>query len=155
MSVRLLSSDQLDRALAERDLTDPATGRHAVQRLVEDIVAALRRAWKCNVHVYRGERIVSVRDNYDALGYDRGDVTRDSRYTRYVTPTTMLRSHTSAIVPAGLRTTPRDEDVLLACPGMVYRRDSIDRLHTGEPQLQAAGYVGIHLDRLVGRRERQ
>jgi phenylalanyl-tRNA synthetase alpha chain len=24
-------------------------------------------------------------------------------------------------------------DVLLACPGMVYRRDCIDRLHTGEP----------------------
>jgi hypothetical protein len=25
------------------------------------------------------------------------------------------------------------EDVLLVCPGLVYRRDSIDRLHTGEP----------------------
>jgi phenylalanyl-tRNA synthetase alpha chain len=28
---------------------------------------------------------------------------------------------------------PGPDDVLLVCPGLVYRRDAIDRLHTGEP----------------------
>ena len=68
------------------------------------------------------------------LGYDPGAVTRDARYTRYVTATEMLRSHTSAMIPAALRSVGRRAtDVLVACPGIVYRRDAIDRLHTGTP----------------------
>lgn len=134
MSLRILSSDELARALAVRDLTDPADGRHAMQRLVEDAVAALRRAWRCDVHVHRGERVVSVHDNYDALGYERDAVARDARYTRYAGPDRVLRSHTSALVPGGLRALESGQrDTLLACPGVVYRRDSIDRLHSGIP----------------------
>jgi phenylalanyl-tRNA synthetase alpha chain len=49
----------------------------------------------------------------------------------------MLRSHTSALIPGALRALARDpglgDDVLVVCPGVVYRRDSIDRLHTGTP----------------------
>jgi phenylalanyl-tRNA synthetase alpha chain len=36
------------------------------------------------------------------------------------------------LIPALLRT-PLPDDALLACPGMCYRRDAIDRLHVGEP----------------------
>src|SRR5262245_31375536 len=134
MAVHVLSSDELARALAVRDLTDPAQGRHALQRLVDDIVGALSRAWRAEPHLYRGERVVSLHDNYDALGYSSGAVTRDARYTRYVAPDAVLRSHTSALVPGALRTLPADAaDVVVACPGVVYRRDSIDRLHTGTP----------------------
>ena len=46
----------------------------------------------------------------------------------------MLRSHTSALVPAALRSVGNGaSDVLIGCPGIVYRRDAIDRLHTGTP----------------------
>ena len=53
----------------------------------------------------------------------------------------MLRSHTSALVPGALRALAAEKepkveggrDVLLVCPGIVYRRDSIDRLHSGTP----------------------
>src|SRR5436853_3225117 len=46
----------------------------------------------------------------------------------------MLRSHTSAMVPAALRSIGGGaSDVLVACPGVVYRRDAIDRMHTGTP----------------------
>ena len=83
-----------------RDLTDPCEGSHAIQRLLDDIVAALQRAWGCETLIARGPRIVSVADNYDRLGYDRDAVTRDTRYTRYVTEHEMLRSHTSALIPA-------------------------------------------------------
>jgi phenylalanyl-tRNA synthetase alpha chain len=36
-------------------------------------------------------------------------------------------------VVAGLRRLHQPRDTLMVCPGMVYRRDSIDRLHTGTP----------------------
>jgi phenylalanyl-tRNA synthetase alpha chain len=134
VSVPVLSPDEVTRALAVRDLTDSREGAHAMQRLVDDACAALARAWKCDVVTYRGPRIVTIAENYDALGYAPDAVTRETRYTRYVSPTEMLRSHTSALVPAALRTIPADvDDAVVACPGIVYRRDAIDRLHSGTP----------------------
>lgn len=138
MSLRTLTDDELARALATRDLTDPAEGAHVLQRLVGDIVAALRRAWDCPAVVHRGPRVVPISENYDALGYSRDAVTREATYTRYVNEREMLRSHTSAIVPSALRglaetSDASPPDVLLACPGIVYRRDSIDRLHSPTP----------------------
>ncbi|MFD8599671.1 hypothetical protein ACFV1L_32170 [Kitasatospora sp. NPDC059646] len=144
MSVRVplpapvpLSADQLARDLAVRDLSDPTEGPHALQLLVDRAAGALSRHWSCPVRLHRGERIVTVADNYDHLNYRADDVTRDARYTRYVDGGRMLRSHSSALVPGALRTLAADPDapgsVLLVCPGLVYRRDSIDRLHTGTP----------------------
>jgi phenylalanyl-tRNA synthetase alpha chain len=134
MSVQLLSSGEVARALATRDLTDRREGAHAMQRLVDDIVGTLTRTWGCDHLTYRGPRIVDVAENYDALGYACDAVTRDSRYTRYVSGDRMLRSHTSAMVPAALRAvSPDATDVVVACPGIVYRRDAIDRLHSGTP----------------------
>ena len=127
-----LSIEQLRRALAIRDLTDPADGPHAMQFLIDDIVAALAARWAIPVVVHRASPIVSIADNYDRLGYPPDGVARDVRYTRYVCDTALLRTQTSALIPPLLRE-PLPDDVLLACPGLVYRRDAIDRLHTGEP----------------------
>jgi phenylalanyl-tRNA synthetase alpha chain len=57
------------------------------------------------------------------------------RYTRYVDDRRTLRSHSTAMVPAALRALAADPaaDALLVCPGMVYRRDAIDRLHVATP----------------------
>lgn len=136
MNVMLSPSDEVARALALRDLTDPREGAHALQRLLADVVDALTRAWSCASVVHRGPRIVAIADNYDALGYDGDSMTRDARYTRYVTEREMLRSHTSAMIPAALRSIAAGtdaDDLVVVCPGVVYRRDSIDRLHTGTP----------------------
>ena len=137
MSVQVLDYAALARSLAVRDLSDPAQGEHAVQLLVQVAARTLSAAWKCDARVVRSGPIVAVADNYDALGYDRGAIARDSRYTRYVSTTCMLRSHSSAMVPPALRDLARapdpPRDVLLVCPGMCYRRDLIDRIHTGMP----------------------
>src|SRR5262245_28270959 len=85
--------------LSLRDLTDPALGPHAVQTMLASAVDALTSAWRCPTLVWRGGPIVPVEDNYDRLGYTRDAATRDARYTRYVSDTCMLRSHTSAMVP--------------------------------------------------------
>jgi phenylalanyl-tRNA synthetase alpha chain len=131
----LLSPEQLGRDLSVRDLTDPGAGPHAIQILLDRAAAALAGRWGCPVRWRRGERIVPVAENYDLLGYDPADVTREARYSRYVAPGWMLRSHATALVPAALRGLAAEpaDDVLLVCPALVYRRDAIDRLHTGTP----------------------
>ncbi|GIM93751.1 PheS-related mystery ligase SrmL [Paractinoplanes toevensis] len=119
--------------LAVRDLTDPAAGQHAVQLIVDAVLAAATARWpSATLTVHRGSRIVDVADNYDRLGYSPDATARDTRHTRYVSPDRMLRSQTSALVPGAVRAMT-GTDALLACPGIVYRRDSIDRLHTGTP----------------------
>jgi phenylalanyl-tRNA synthetase alpha chain len=130
--VHALSLAQLRRALAIRDLTDPADGAHAMQIVIDDIVRALTERWAIPAIVSRSSPVVSIADNYDHLNYPPDGVSRDARYTRYVCDSAVLRSQTSAAIPALLRT-PLPGDVLLACPGMCYRRDAIDRLHVGEP----------------------
>lgn len=109
-----------------------------MQVLLDQVLTALRNTWSCSLNLVRTPPLVSVRDNYDRLGYDPRDVTRESRYTRYASPTTMLRSHTSANIPSTLDGyaslgPPGPVDELIAIPGLVYRRDVVDRTHVGEP----------------------
>src|SRR3712207_313128 len=129
-----------------------------MQSLLDEVLAALTGAWRCALDVQRRRPLVSVEDNYDRLGYAAADITRDARYSRYAAETVMLRSHTSAGVPPALRalaaTHPADRglDVLLALPGLCYRRDSIDRLHVGTPhqvdlwRIAGTGPAGRRLD---------
>ena len=140
-SVSYLSPAQLQAALGIRDLSDPGEGPHAIQLLIDRAVGALSLAWSDEVRWCRGPRVVPVADNYDRLGYPADAITREARYTRYVSIRQMLRSHSSAMVPPALRQLARGErargepgeDVLLVCPGMVYRRDAIDWQHSGTP----------------------
>ena len=157
-SVPRLSPAQLRAALDIRDLSDPAAGSHAIQILTDRAVAALSRAWSCEVRWCRGPKIVPVADNYDRLGYAPGAITREARYTRYVSARRMLRSHSTAMVPPALRRLarrPGGDDVLLACPGMVYRRDAIDWQHSGTPhqldlwRITPRPMTGADLDEMI------
>jgi phenylalanyl-tRNA synthetase alpha chain len=119
-----------------RDLTDPTAGQHAIQHVVTALEGALVAAWTIPVWRDPGPRIVTITDNYDRLRYDRDAVTRDRRYSRYVGPDRMLRSHTTARIPAlldRLATAGRPAEVLLSVPGICYRRDAIGPRHVGEP----------------------
>ena len=135
MAPTLISPAALRAALGLRDLTEVARGPHAMQALVAGAVAALRSAWGCEVIVDRSHPVVTVTENYELLHYPPDAAARDARYTRYVTPATVLRTHATAMVPAALRQIAAAgyEDVLLVCPGLVYRRDRIDRQSVGEP----------------------
>ena len=146
-----LSLTQLNDALSLRDLSDPGSGPHAMQLLLNDVVAALERLWGVASRTHRLNPLVATADNYDRLGYSPDDVTRDSRYSRHVSPTVMLRSHTSAGIPAlldPLRGELGHYDELQVLPGLVYRRDAIDRTHVGAPhqvdlwRLKARGLLG-------------
>lgn len=137
MPTTTLSPDAVASALALRDLTDPAEGTHAVGLLLDAAVDALAAQWGGTVRELRSLPVVAVDDNYDRLGWPPSAITRESRYSRYLSDTVMLRAHTTAGVPPALRALAAEPDppadLLLVLPGLVYRRDAIDRLHVGEP----------------------
>lgn len=136
MNITYLHASELHRALTLRDLSDPAQGTHAMQILLDQVVSTLTTVWGCTTTTLRNPPLVAVCDNYDRLGYPGLEVVRDARYTRYVSPTTMLRSHTSAEIPRALEgytARPGRVDELIVIPGLVYRRDVVDRTHVGEP----------------------
>ena len=133
--VATLAAPAIRTALTTRDLSDPAQGSHSMQVLVGEIEQALVRQWAVEVLRVREHPVVSVHENYDRLRIPPDAVARDVRYTRYLNDETVLRTHTSAIVPPALdRLAPATPtDVLLSCPGICYRRDVIDRHHVGQP----------------------
>src|SRR6478672_812785 len=146
-----LSLPELNSALAVRDLSDPSAGPHALQLLLAELVAGLELLWDIPATTHRHSPLVATADNYDRLGYSGDDVTRDSLYSRHVSPTVMLRSHTSAGIPALLDTLRGETghyDRLHVLPGLVYRRDAVDRTHVGTPhqvdlwRLKARGLLG-------------
>src|ERR1043165_6343089 len=131
-----LDLEQLRAALAVRDLSDPTHGAHAIQLVCDAITGALTAAWGAALRVVRASPVVTARDNYDRLYYPPDGVARAARYTRWIGPGVVLRTQTSAAIPPALDALARDpswRDVLLVCPGLVYRRDCIDRAHVGEP----------------------
>ena len=159
-----LTPPDISAALSVRDLTDPAAGPHAMQTLLGAAVDALAGRWGCPVRIHRPSPLVAVEDNYDRLGYPPAAATRAGRYSRYVSDTVMLRSHTSAGVPPALRALAAGpdapDDVLLVLPGLTHRRDVVDRLHVGTPHqvdlwrivrgpVTAADLTGM-VDALVG-----
>lgn len=146
-----LSHAALQSALAVPDLSDPSAG-HAMSAMLASVTGTLAALWNVPVAEHRPSPLVSVRDNYDRLGFNPDDVTRDSRYSRHVSPTVMLRSHTSAGMPAvldSLRPELGRYDTLHVLPGLVYRRDAVDRTHVGTPhqvdlwRLRSRGLLGV------------
>lgn len=132
----VLDLEQLRAALAVRDLSDPAHGPHAIQRMCDALAGALAQAWRAAIRIVRASPVVTAGDNYDRLYYPADGVARDARYTRWIGPGVLLRTQTSAVIPSALDALARDpswRDVVLVCPGLVYRRDCIDREHVGEP----------------------
>src|SRR5690348_5490370 len=104
MNAPILRGDELRRALSLRDLTNPQQGRHALQRIVDGITNAIASTTGCTVTLHRTSTpIVSVDDNYDALLYPDDGASRGSRYTRWISDGSLLRTQTSALLPPLLR----------------------------------------------------
>jgi phenylalanyl-tRNA synthetase alpha chain len=114
-----------------RDLTDPNQGRHAINILMTRVIAAVERCSALRAQIVRKPPVVPVTDNYDRLFYEPDAIARSARYSHYIDDTHVLRTHTTAAIPAALAATGTDR--LIVCPGLVYRRDVVDRLHVGEP----------------------
>lgn len=131
--MKYLTEEQLKKDLAIRDLSDPEQGEHAMQIIMNEVLDALSKYWNAPVTIYRESPIVTVEDNYDKLGIEVDSVLRGDVHSRYVDENHVLRTMASTMVPRGLQSI-KDQinpNRILACVGLVYRRDQIDRLHSG------------------------
>lgn len=103
MYIQPLTKEKLNEYLAIPDLTE-SKQQHAISLLYERVADYMREAHKkSDVRVYRKDPIVTVADNYDNLLIGADNISRSSTYTHYVDNEHILRTHTTAQIPAILR----------------------------------------------------
>lgn len=126
--------EAVKRALAVEDLTLDSAPKHAINIIANNIKTKLAGAGFGEVRVIRANPIVKVEDNFDKLLFPYDNAGRASTYTRYTDENHVLRTHTSANVPATFKAF-YDEfkgdipDTIFLFVGLVYRRDVIDPRH--------------------------
>ncbi|SCW81712.1 MULTISPECIES: hypothetical protein [unclassified Pseudomonas] len=158
---KYLSDAALQQALSVTDLTETHTPVHAVRLMVDEIVEGLIRNGWPRARIQTGPRIVSAEENYGLLGYDPAEITLGSEHTRWVSEHSLLRTQTTSQIPVALQLAAQErktgEMILLAAPGITFRRDSRDRWHCAEPHQMDVWVLGDpelsdreHLLRLVG-----
>ena len=136
MKKDIMSPERLASSLAITDLTDPKNGIHAINLVARNIRQALEDAYiGTTIEEVRTNPEVSIKENFDDLLFPNDNPGRSSRYTRYVTPDTILRTHTSAAIPGWLKKAAQNgvNDTIVVLPGITYRRDVVDKIHCGEP----------------------
>ncbi len=156
-----LAEPAIQQALTQIDLTEPAAPDHAIRLLLNQILDGLvSKGWP-TAQIQTGPRIVSAQENYGLLGYDPAEITLGSEHTRWVDESSLLRTQTTSQIPAALQHAAEQrrpgETVLLAAPGITFRRDSRDRWHCAGPHQMDIWVLGEpelatreHLLRLVG-----
>lgn len=158
---KYLSETLIQQALSVTDLTESDSPVHAVRLMVNEIIEGLIRGGWPRADIQTGPRIVSAKENYGLLGYDPAEITLGSEHTRWVSEHSLLRTQTTSQIPAALQRAAQErkagEMMLLAAPGITFRRDSRDRWHCAEPHQMDIWVLGDpdlsdreHLLRLVG-----
>jgi phenylalanyl-tRNA synthetase alpha chain len=135
MKKEVMSHERLVASLAIPDLTDPKNGIHAINLVVNNVRLALEGAYpETAIEEVRPSPKVGVVDNFDDLLFPVDNVGRSSRYTRYITDEVILRTHMSSGVPGWLRSiAPKGvKDSIVILPGICYRRDVVNKTHSGE-----------------------
>lgn len=156
-SKKYLADTCVHQALLLADLTEPNSPDHAVRLMLNEILQGLAEKGWPQAKMQTGPRIVSAEENYGLLGYDPAEVTLGSEHTRWVDENSLLRTQTTSQIPAALQRAAElrrpGETILLAAPGITFRRDrwhcaephQMDIWVLGDPQLSAHE----HLLRLV------
>jgi len=99
-------------------------------------VHPIRRIWEemepifvgMGFQVVQGPEVESDFYNFEALNIPESHPARNDQDTFYITPHTLLRTHTS---PAQVRTMEKEKPpIRIVVPGRVYRRDAVDATHS-------------------------
>lgn len=141
MKTNIISQEELKKILEIKDLTkDP---NHAIHIAMNRIISAVEKKFQLKAELQRGEPVVEKQHNFYDLGYDDTEVTLGGSYTKYITESTLLRTQMTSVIPELLRNynKHKETDTLWCCPGMVYRRDVVDRTHVGQPHQMDIWYI--------------
>ena len=132
MYIQPITKQQLNHYLAIPDLTI-SLEPHAIKLLYQMIEDRVREMHPdSEIIVYRGNPIVTVKENYDDLLIAKDNISRSSTYTHYVDETRMLRTHDTAHIPGILHDLAKRkdwDDVIILTPSLVHRRDVTDKKH--------------------------
>jgi len=152
-AARTLATRALEAELAHAiDVTFPgmpaATGSlHPIRRAMEDACAYFERR---GFAVVLGNEIETDYYNFDALNIPPDHPAREGLDSFYLSPGTLLRTHTSPMQVRTMQEHPAP--IAIVVPGKAYRRDAIDARHS--PMFhQIEGLLvapGIHLGHLKG-----
>ncbi len=121
-----------DSRLSREHLDVTLPGYEARQGAVHPI----RRIWQemepifvgMGFQVVEGPEVESDFYNFEALNIPESHPARNDQDTFYITPHTLLRTHTS---PAQVRTMEQQKPpIRIVVPGRVYRRDAVDATHS-------------------------
>lgn len=157
---KYLTETAVHQALLLQDLTEKSTDDHAIRLLLDEVLLGLvEKGWP-QAKIQTGPRIVTAEENYGLLGYDPTEITLGSEHTRWVDEHSLLRTQTTSQIPAALQRAAEvrqpGEMILMAAPGITFRRDSRDRWHCAEPHQMDVWVLGDpglstheHLLRLV------
>ena len=157
---KYLTDTSTHQALSLQDLTEQSAPDHAIRLLLNEILLGLAEQGWPRANIQTGPRIVSAEENYGLLGYDPKEITLGSEHTRWVDEYALLRTQTTSQIPAALQhaadARQPGEMILLAAPGITFRRDSRDRWHCAQPHQMDIWVLGDpdlstheHLLRLV------
>ena len=130
MKIKHLTKEELHKSLQIEDLS--LNKNHAIGLILNEIKTAIANKYCREPIIVRNSPIVSVKDNYDNLYYPSEDITKGSRYTRWVDENRILRTQVTSGIPSVLRNHTK-QDAIYMLPGLVYRRDVIDRNHVANP----------------------
>ncbi|WP_458237191.1 tRNA ligase subunit PheS family protein, partial [Pseudomonas sp. P5_A2_2] len=136
-SKKYLTDTSVHQALLLADLTEPSEPDHAIRLLLKEVLQGLTDKGWPQAQVQTGPRIVSAEENYGLLGYDPSEITLGSAHTRWVDEWSLLRTQTTSQIPSALQRAAKlrqpGQSILLAAPGITFRRDSRDRWHCAQP----------------------
>lgn len=104
---------------------------HSIGILTNIIIETLKEKYHLDTIVEYGNPIVDPNDNYNKLYYPKDDITKSKKYTRWISKDKILRTQMTSLIP-NILSNIKDEKLII-CPGIVYRRDVVDRTHVGEP----------------------
>lgn len=128
--MKYLTEEEIDSSLKIVDLS--TVEGHAINLVVAKVRKELAERYGLLPRVLRTSPIVESADNYDNLYYPTDTVTKSERYTRWIDSQRMLRTQMTAGIPKTLKNLSSEDDLVML-PGIVYRRDVVDKTHVGEP----------------------
>jgi phenylalanyl-tRNA synthetase alpha chain len=102
----------------------PRGARHPLTQVHDEIVGIFMGL---GFSVAEGPEIESDENNFELLNMPRDHPARDMQDTFYLSPDTLLRTHTSPVQIRAMKVTR--PPVRIVCPGRVYRRDVADASH--------------------------
>ncbi len=129
-----LAADSIDVTLPGKSFAYGS--KHPITRVIDEIKEIFM---SMGYEVVEGPQIETDYYNFEALNLPKEHPARDMQDSFYITPETLLRTHTSPVQARTMEQKKGAVPVKVICPGTVYRRDD-DATHSPEFH-QAEGLV--------------